>query len=93
MRRQPHLPLRRCVICGKRDSKRGLVRLVRTPAGVVEVDLTGKQAGRGAYVCWGTGCWDEVLKRPARLERALRIAISPDEREHLARSMQTVVKE
>jgi uncharacterized protein len=34
-----------------------LVRIVRTPAGEVRVDTTGKVAGRGAYLCNAGPCW------------------------------------
>lgn len=30
--------------------KRDLIRVVRTPVGEVEIDLTGKMNGRGAYI-------------------------------------------
>lgn len=31
--------------------KKELIRIVRTPEGAIELDKTGKKAGRGAYVC------------------------------------------
>lgn len=65
--------------CRKTDAKRGLVRVVRLPEGRVAVDPTGKQAGRGAYVCAEQPCWDAALKRHA-LERALKIEqLHPDD--------------
>ena len=45
------VPVRMCAGCGGRFDKRDLVRVVRTPQGDVQLDLTGKMAGRGAYVC------------------------------------------
>ena len=45
------------------EAKRGLVRVVRTPEGRVELDATGKKNGRGAYVHDARACWDEALKR------------------------------
>jgi predicted RNA-binding protein YlxR (DUF448 family) len=56
--------------------KRELVRVVRTPAGEVRVDSTGKLAGRGAYVCPADGCVETAL-RERRLEHALEVPI-PD---------------
>jgi len=43
-------------------AKRDLVRVVRTPAGEVRVDPTGKLSGRGAYVCPDATCVDRALR-------------------------------
>ena len=40
------VPVRMCAGCGGRFDKRDLVRVVRTPQGDVQLDLTGKMAGR-----------------------------------------------
>jgi hypothetical protein len=69
-----HVPLRTCVACRTTGAKRGLVRIVRTPQGSIEVDPTGKAAGRGAYLCRRRQCWQEALKREA-LARALRVKL------------------
>jgi predicted RNA-binding protein YlxR (DUF448 family) len=69
-----HVPLRTCVACRTTGEKRGLVRIVRTPQGGVEVDLTGKADGRGAYLCRRRQCWQEALRREG-LARALRVKI------------------
>ncbi len=77
--RPKHVPQRTCVACRRTDTKRGLVRLVRTAEGRVEIDPTGKRNGRGAYLCHNPACWEAALKRRS-LERALRIdALHPDD--------------
>lgn len=90
--RPKHVPQRTCVACRQTDAKRGLVRLVRTPEGRVEVDPTGKRNGRGAYLCHNPVCWEAAIKRHS-LERALRItALHPDDQAGLlqvAHSMMT----
>ncbi len=70
-------PVRTCVACQQEKAKRELVRVVHTPANSVEVDATGKKAGRGAYLCARTSCWQLALKKHA-LERALKTTISPE---------------
>lgn len=75
-------PVRTCVACQQENTKRALVRIVRSPAGAVEVDLTGKKAGRGAYLCAQKNCWQLGLKKKA-LERALKTTISPENRSAL----------
>ncbi len=77
-----HIPERTCVACRRREAKRGLIRLVRTPEGQVEVDPTGRKAGRGAYLCPRPACWEEALRRRV-LNRALRVVLTPEEVERL----------
>ncbi len=43
-------PIRTCVVTKEKCDKRDLVRIVRTPEGNVEIDLSGKKNGRGAYL-------------------------------------------
>lgn len=44
------IPMRSCVVTREKCEKRDLIRIVRTPENKVEVDLTGKKNGRGAYI-------------------------------------------
>jgi len=57
---------------------------VRTPDGNVEVDISGKKAGRGAYLCRAPECW-EVGVKGGRLEHALRTSLNQDNRQQLIR--------
>jgi uncharacterized protein len=66
-------------------SKRDLVRVVRTPDGLVRADPTGRLAGRGAYVCSTGGCLDLAISKGA-LSRALRTQLPADLRASLAGS-------
>jgi len=59
-----------------------LIRLVRTPDGNIEIDTSGKEAGRGAYLCRARECWQVGLKGN-RLEYALRSRLTSDNREQL----------
>ncbi|HLS88076.1 MAG TPA: YlxR family protein [Sphingobacteriaceae bacterium] len=61
MGRQRHVPQRTCIGCNTVRPKRELVRLVRTPAGPVVLDKTGKLSGRGAYVCPDPACVERAL--------------------------------
>lgn len=73
-----HIPLRTCVACRQTGSKREFVRLVRTPAAGVQVDTSGKLAGRGAYLCRNKICWEQVL-RSQRLSQALKTTLTAEE--------------
>jgi predicted RNA-binding protein YlxR (DUF448 family)/ribosomal protein L7Ae-like RNA K-turn-binding protein len=50
--------------------KKELVRVVKKQDGNAVVDLTGKQAGRGAYLCMDARCV-EIARKQKRLERGL----------------------
>ena len=78
--RRRHKPQRTCVGCQQVLDKRELIRVVRTPEGVL-VDETGKQAGRGAYLHNQQSCWEKGLK--GSLARALKTTISEADRAHL----------
>ena len=80
--RPKHVPQRTCVACRTTGAKRGLVRVVRTGEGRVEVDETGKKPGRGAYLCRSRDCWEKALKGKA-LEYALKTAITSEDKEAL----------
>lgn len=80
--RVKHIPERTCIACRAKDSKRGFIRIVRTNIGV-EVDITGKKSGRGAYLCPFYECWSQGLKGN-RLEHALHTILKESERQTLA---------
>ena len=77
-----HIPQRTCVACRQVGQKRGLVRLVRTPEGEVVVDITGKKAGRGAYLCMTRQCWEMGIKG-GKVERSFKITLSQDRKDEL----------
>ena len=87
-----HIPQRTCIACRKVKPQRELVRLVCISGGNVEVDITGKKAGRGAYLCRRRECWEIGLKG-SRLEHALRTSIARDDREQLARYEEEFLQE
>jgi predicted RNA-binding protein YlxR (DUF448 family) len=62
-------------------AKRQLVRIVRTPEGIV-IDPTGKRAGRGAYLHDRQACWQAGLQ--GSLARALKVELTAADRERLA---------
>lgn len=68
------VPLRKCTGCGEMKPKKELVRVVKDPQGAIALDLTGRAAGRGAYVCPRRECL-AAARRQRRLERAFSCAI------------------
>ncbi len=86
------VPQRTCVACRQIKAKRELLRLVRTPAGSIEIDASGKMEGRGTYLCRDRACWEKALKGK-QLERALKSSISPAELERLDEAGKNLLKE
>ncbi len=70
-------PVRRCTGCGEHFPKNTLIRVVRTPAGEVLLDLTGKSSGRGAYICKSAACLKKARKSK-RIETSLECTISEE---------------
>jgi predicted RNA-binding protein YlxR (DUF448 family) len=56
-----HEPERTCIVCGKKQKKRQLLRLVLREDCVV-IDTLKKLPGRGAYTCNNGKCLDMALK-------------------------------
>lgn len=75
--RPKHVPRRMCVACREHDTKRGLIRIVRSPEGEVALDPTGRRNGRGAYLCHAPACWERAL-RAGLLNRALNTVIDDE---------------
>lgn len=71
------IPQRKCVGCNGMKEKKALLRIVRSPEGEISLDLTGKKAGRGAYVCQSKECITKAVKEK-RLERALEKPVSEE---------------
>jgi predicted RNA-binding protein YlxR (DUF448 family) len=57
-------------------AKKELIRVVRTPEGNVLIDLTGKKAGRGAYLCGQVDCF-RLAKKSRAFDRALKAQVEP----------------
>jgi predicted RNA-binding protein YlxR (DUF448 family) len=73
------VPQRMCLGCSQLKPKRELLRVVRTPDGVIEFDSSaaGKKSGRGAYLCPSRDCLAKAIKAK-RLERALEHPIAQE---------------
>jgi len=79
------------VACRQVKPKQELVRVVRNSDGSVEVDVSWKKPGRGAYLCRTRECWEEGVKG-GRLEHALRATLIPENRERLLKYWEDLEK-
>ncbi len=71
------VPQRKCMGCMECFPKKELVRVVRTPEGRVEIDLTGKKSGRGAYICKSKVCLKKAIKAK-RIQNSLEVQIDEE---------------
>lgn len=75
--KQKKIPLRKCNGCGEQKDKRELVRIVKNADGEINLDLTGKMSGRGAYICPNAECL-KMARKNKRIDKAFETAV-PDE--------------
>ena len=78
--KRKHIPQRTCIACRDVLPKRSMIRVVRSPQGVI-IDLTGKMAGRGAYLHQQRSCWELGMR--GALANALMVELTEEEREQL----------
>jgi len=63
---------------------------VRGIDGSVEIDTSGKKAGRGAYLCRVKECWGVGL-RGGQLERALGVTLTQNNRDWLIQTAEKML--
>ena len=80
---QKKMPVRMCTGCREHKPKKEMIRVVRSPQGEISLDFTGKQSGRGAYLCL------QKARKTRQLERALQTAIPEQVYERLEQQMQS----
>lgn len=71
------IPMRQCVGCREMKSKKEMMRVIKTAENSIELDVTGKKNGRGAYLCMTKECLAGARKNKG-LERSFKMSI-PDE--------------
>lgn len=71
------IPLRMCLGCQEMKPKKELMRIVKTPEGNLELDLTSKKNGRGAYLCIDQECLAKALKQH-KFEKTFSLKPSPE---------------
>lgn len=74
MVKQRKIPIRKCLATHTAQPKKDMFRIVRKPDGTVEVDTTGKQNGRGAYLS-KTKKAIQIAKEKKLLEKELEVIV------------------
>ena len=75
--KEKKVPVRKCVGCNEHFEKKSLIRVVKNNSGEVFLDLTGKQNGRGAYLCKNPKCLEIAFKKKA-IERVLDVNLDEE---------------
>ena len=71
------LPQRTCMGCNSKKDKNELIRIVKNSENEIFVDISGKQTGRGAYICNNSNCLEKLIKSK-RLEKVFEMKISDE---------------
>lgn len=90
------IPMRKCLGCDEMFPQRELVRVVKTKIKgesdedityEISLDLVGKKAGRGAYICKKSECF-EAARKKKRFSRALGCEIPGEIYESMQRELE-----
>lgn len=77
MKNVKKISYRTCIGCKEKKEKKELIRIIKNPDGKIEIDITGKKSGRGAYLCYNMECFEAALKKD-RLKKALKTDIAKE---------------
>lgn len=83
------IPMRQCVGCGEMKSKKEMMRILKTPEDTIILDVTGKQNGRGAYICRSRECFQKA-KISKGLERSFKRAVSAEIYDKLLKEFENI---
>ena len=84
---QKKIPMRQCMGCRERKTKKEMIRVVRCTDGAVQLDFSGKLNGRGAYICPNSECLKRAIKSKA-LDRSLEVTIPQEVYDRLTAEME-----
>ena len=84
-------PLRSCIGCNEKKSKKELLRIVREEGGTYSVDVSGRKNGRGAYLCPMLSCLEKAERRKA-VFRAFKENIPEDSLKKLREEIKEIAK-
>lgn len=83
--------MRQCIGCREMKNKKEMIRVIRSADEKIELDVTGKKNGRGAYLCFSRDCLEKAIKNHG-LERSLKAAIPEEVYDSLIKELETIEK-
>ena len=69
--------LRRCIACLEQKEKNEMIRIVKPKDEGIQIDLSGKKNGRGAYICKNEDCLNKAIKTK-KMEKTFEMNIEKD---------------
>ena len=76
------IPQRTCIGCHQKKNKNELIRVVKNKENQIFIDKTGKQDGRGTYICNNVQCLEKAIKSK-KMEKTFEMEISREVYENL----------
>lgn len=70
-------------------SKKEMLRILKTAEGEIIPDVTGKENGRGAYLCFSKDCLEKAIKTKG-LERSFQMKIPAEVYERLKEEFEKI---
>ncbi len=86
------VPMRKCVGCEEMKNKKEMMRVLKTTDEEFVIDTSGKQNGRGAYLCQSKECFAKAVKNKG-LERSFKQSIPKEVYEKLEKELDTLETE
>lgn len=83
------IPLRQCIGCSEMKAKAELMRVLKTKENEIKLDVTGKQNGRGAYICKSLECLQRA-KKSKGLDRSFKMSIPQQMYENLEKEFNEI---
>ena len=80
------MPQRTCMGCNVKKDKKDFIRIEKNSKNEINIDKTGKQEGRGAYICNNIDCLEKAIKSK-RLEKVFKMKIN----EEIYNNLKTVI--
>ena len=81
--------MRKCIGCQEMKSKKEMIRILKTESNDIVLDTTGKQNGRGAYLCFSKDCLERAVKNKG-LERSLKRAVPTEVYDQLKKELDEI---
>jgi len=85
---RPHIPIRMCLGCRRREEQAALLRLTLGPGGKLCYDPDKRVGGRGGYLHRQPECWRAFCVACPTFIRSLRQAVTKAEREKIVGLLQ-----
>ncbi|MCL2052671.1 MAG: YlxR family protein [Lachnospiraceae bacterium] len=70
-------------------SKKEMVRILKKKSGEISVDATGRENGRGAYICTESNCLMNI-RRSKGLERSFKMRVNEEDYERLTKELDAI---